>query len=175
MKAKKRTVWLLTLLSISAIMVVYYISNPTSDITLQTIFSNQTLDETKIGGDAIPVTTDNHLFEQMRMELSNERSKLREQYLSKIASDQVSAEEKSETFNLLNYLIEQESQEAMAEMQIKAIGYADAFVKVEPEKISVTVMGEELSKEKVNEIVFLVKKEIDESAQVFVSVKSDYY
>ena len=177
MKAKKRTIWFLTLLSICAVAAVVIIVDPTRDLSLQQIFTSGTLDGTKIGldDDQLPVATDNHLFDQMRMELGNERSQLREQYLAKIASEQISAEEKNETFNLLNYLVEQESQEAMAEMQIKSIGYADAFVKVDEDKINVTVMSDELSKEKINEIIYMMKKEINEMATVSVSVKSEYY
>ena len=177
MKAKKRTVWFLTLLSICAVVTVFIIVDPTRDFSLQTIFTNGSLDGTTIGlgDDQIPVTTDNHFFDQMRMELNNERSKLREQYMSKINSEQTSAEEKNKTYDLINYLIEQESQEAMAEMQIKSIGYADAFVKVDDDKITVTVMSDQLSTEKINEIVYMMKKEIDESASVTVSVKSEYY
>jgi len=177
MKAKKRTVWFLTLLSICAVVTVFIIVNPSRDFSLEQIFTSGSLDETSIGmdDDQIPVTTDNHLFDQLRMELGNERSQLREQYLAKIASEQISAEEKNETFNLLNYLVEQESQEAMAEMQIKSIGYADAFVKVDEDKISVTVMSEELSNEKINEIVYMMKTEINEMATVTVNVKSEYY
>ena len=177
MKAKKRTVWFLTLLSICAVVTVFIIVDPTRDLSLQQIFTSGSLDNTNIGSDdeQVPVTTDNHLFSQMRMELSNERSQLREQYLAKIASEQISVEEKSETFDLLNYLVEQESQEAMAEMQIKSIGYADAFVKVDENKITVTVMSEELSKEKINEIVYMMKTEINEMATVTVNVKSEYY
>lgn len=178
MKANKRTVWLLTLLSLGAVITVFFLTDSTRNISLQTLFTNDSLNEAQLGileGDSIPVTTDNHLFNQMRMELSNERSQLRQQYLAKIQSEHISAEEKNETFNLLNYLIEQESDEAMAEMQIKALGYADAFVKVEQDKINVTVMADELSKEKINEIVYMLKKDINESALVTVSVKSEYY
>ena len=176
MKAKKRTVWFLTLLSICAVVAVFIIVNPTRDFSLQEIFTSGSLDGTTIGlDDQIPVTTDNHLFDQMRMELNNERSQLREQYMTKINSEQISAEEINETYDLLTYLTEQESQEAMAEMQIKSMGYADAFVKVDEEKINVTVMSDELSKEKINEIVYMMKTEINESASVTVNFKSEYY
>ena len=177
MKAKKRTVWFLTLLSICAVVTVFIIVDPTRELSLQQIFTSGSLDNTKIGldDDQVTVTTDNHLFDQMRMELRNERSQLREQYLTKINSEQISVEEKSETYDLINYLIEQESQEAMAEMQIKSMGYADAFVKVDEDKITVTVMSDKLSKEKINEIVFMMKTEINEMATVTVNVKSEYY
>ena len=177
MKAKKRTVWFLTLLSICAVVTVFIIVDPGRDLSLQQIFTSGSLDGTNIGleDDQLPVTTDNHLFDQLRMELGNERSQLREQYLAKIASEQISVEEKNKTFDLLNYLVEQESQEAMAEMQIKSIGYADAFVRVDEDKINVTVMSEELSKEKINEIVYMMKTEINEMATVMVNVKSEYY
>ena len=177
MKAKKRTVWFLTLLSICAVAAVFVAVDPTRDFTLPTIFSGESLDGTKLGldGEQVPVTTDNHLFDQMRMELSNARSQLRELYFAKMASEQISAEEISETYDLINYLIEQESQEAMAEMQIESMGYADAFVKVSDHKINVTVMADELSNEKINEIVYMMKTEINEMATVSVSVKSEYY
>ena len=149
MKAKKRTVWFLTLLSICAVVTVFIIVDPGRDLSLQQIFTSGSLDGTNIGleDDQLPVTTDNHLFDQLRMELGNERSQLREQYFAKINSPQISAEEVSETYDLINYLTEQESQETMAEMQIKSMGYADAFVKVDDNKINVTVMSDELSKD----------------------------
>ena len=178
MKVKKRTVWFMTLFSLAAVISVFYLFDPTRDLSLQQIFSNGTLDDislTEKNGGSIPVTTDSHYFEQLRIELSNERSKLREQYYTKIASDQISADEKNETFNLLNYLTEQESSEVMVETHLKAMGYSDAFVKIDEEKINVTIMSEELSKEKVNEIVYLVKTEVDADANVVVNYKSEYY
>ena len=93
----------------------------------------------------------------------------------KIGLDDVTAEEKNETLDLLNYLIEQESSEALLEMHLKTIGYPNAFVKIEDQKINVTVMSDELSKEKINEIVYLAKTEVDSAALVTVSVKSNYY
>lgn len=178
MKAKKRTVWFLTLFSLTAVISVFYFFDPARDLSIRTLFTDGAMDATTVGGitdNQIPVTTDNHAFEEFRMELSNERSQLREQYLVKIGSDEITAEEKNETFNLLNYLIEQESSETLLEMHLKMIGYPNAFVKVEDQKINVTVMSDELSTEKINEIVYLAKTEVDSEALVTVSVKSNYY
>ena len=55
-------------------------------------------------------------------------------------------------------LIKRESAEAMLEMLVKSLGYSDAFVRAEGEKVSVTVMAEELSKAQANEIIYLVKQ-----------------
>lgn len=178
MKAKKRTVWFLTLFSLTAVIGVFYVFDPARDLSIRELFTDGALQSATIGGisdDQIPVTTDNHAFEEFRMELSNERSQLREQYLVKIGLDDVTAEEKNETLDLLNYLIEQESSEALLEMHLKTIGYPNAFVKIEDQKINVTVMSDELSKEKINEIVYLAKTEVDSAALVTVSVKSNYY
>lgn len=178
MKAKKRTVWFLTLFSLTAVISVFYIFDPARDLSIRTLFTDDALEKTTVGGitdDQIPVTTDNHAFEAFRMELSNERSQLREQYEVKIGSDQVTAEEKSETYDLLNYLIQQESSEALLEMHLKTIGYPNTFVKIEEEKINVTVMSDELSKEKINEIVYLALTQVDSEALVTVDVKSNYY
>ena len=67
MRAKKRTVWFLTLLSICAVVTVFIIVDPTRDLSLQQIFTSGSLDNTNIGsdGEQVPVTTDNHLFRRM--------------------------------------------------------------------------------------------------------------
>ncbi len=177
MKVKRRTVWLLTLVSLAAVISVYYVFEKDSNTNLMAIFSNDTMQETSLTGtdQTTPVQSESHLFEQMRMEMSHQRSQLREQYEQKIASNQYTAEEKNQAFNDMDALIKRESSEAMLEMLIKSLGYADAFVKVEDEKIGVTVMSDEMSKAQASEIVYIVKSEQGDDVQVTVDYKSNYY
>lgn len=74
----------------------------------------------------------------------------------------------------MDALIKTESSEAMLEMLIKSVGYTDALVRIEEEKVAVTVMSDEMSKEQANEIVYLVKSELDEKIQVSVDIQSMY-
>lgn len=177
MKVKRRTVWLLTLVSLAAVIGVYYVFEKDNNMNLMAIFSNDTMKETSLTGtdQTTPVQSESHLFEQMRMEMSHQRSQLREQYEQKIASNQYTAEEKNQAFNDMDALIKRESSEAMLEMLIKSLGYPDAFVKVEDDKIAVTVMSEEMSNAQASEIIYIVRSEQGENVKVKVDYKSNYY
>ncbi|MBD8026101.1 SpoIIIAH-like family protein [Ureibacillus sp. Re31] len=179
MKVKRRTVWLLTLLSLAAVISVYYVFEPNRDVDLATIFSDDALKETTLTGvdeeKMTTTTSESYLFEEMRMEKSNERDQLREQLTQKIASDEYSAEEKNEAFNEMNALIEQESSESMLEMLIESLGYSDALVRVEDDKVAVTVLSDEISKQQANEIIFTVRSELEDVSDVQVNVESNYY
>ncbi|WP_102691387.1 SpoIIIAH-like family protein [Rummeliibacillus pycnus] len=179
MRVKKKAVWFLTLLSLAAVISVYYLSNPVTPFNGLAIFSDNALKDTKISdiasktGKTTPVTTESHLFEEMRMELQNERSQLKDTLTKKIASSQYTAEEKNEAFDQIDSITKNESNEAMLEMLIKTLGYPDAFVRVENDRIRVTVQANELSKAKANEIVYMVKKELDNSGQIVVDFQSE--
>ncbi|RUL56936.1 MULTISPECIES: SpoIIIAH-like family protein [Lysinibacillus] len=179
MKVKRRTVWLLTLLSLAAVISVYYVFEPNRDVDLLTIFTDDTLKETTLTGvneeEILKTTSESYLFDEMRMEISNERSQIRDQLTQKIASDQYSAEEKNEAYNEMNALIEQESSESMLEMLIESLGYSDALVRVEGEKALVTVLTDELSKQQANEIIYIVRSELEEVSDVTVNPQSNYY
>ncbi|RHW38475.1 SpoIIIAH-like family protein [Lysinibacillus yapensis] len=179
MKVKRRTVWLLTLLSLAAVISVYYVFEPNRNVDLTTIFTDDTLQETTLTGvseeEIAATTSESYVFDEMRMEVSNERDQLREQLTQKIASEEMSAEEKNEAFNEMNALIKQESSEAMLEMLIKSLGYADSLVRVEGEKVAVSVISDEqLTKQQANEIVYIIKTEL-ENADVTVNAQSNYY
>ncbi|RKI98334.1 SpoIIIAH-like family protein, partial [Butyricicoccus sp. 1XD8-22] len=128
MKVKRRTVWLLTLFSLAAVISVYYVFEGNRDVNLTTLFTEDTLEETSLMGvdgvTSTATTTESYLFDEMRMEISNERSQLRDQLTQKMASAEYTAEEKIEAFNEMNALIKQESSEAMLEMVIKSLGYS---------------------------------------------------
>lgn len=185
MRVRRRTVWFMTLLSLVAVISVYYLVDPAKQFDGLTIFSDDTLQETAItgvtdndgakGSVTQEVSSPSHLFEEMRMQVSDERSQLREQLTQKIGSEEFTAEEKSEAYNKIDSLIKQESAEAMLEMLVKSLGYSDAFVKAEGEKVTVTVMAEELSTAKADEIVYLVRTEMEGTKDVEVKFKPNSY
>ncbi|MBB5148786.1 MULTISPECIES: SpoIIIAH-like family protein [Ureibacillus] len=179
MKVKRRTVWLLTLLSLAAVISVYYVFEPNRNVDLMTIFTDDTLEETTLTNAdeklTTPTVSESHLFEDLRMEIANERSQLREQLEQKIASSEYSAEEKNEAYNQMNELIKRESAEAMLEMLIENLGYSDALVHVKDDKVQVTVLSDEISKAQASEIIYVVRQQIDDIQDVTVSVQSNYY
>ena len=179
MKVKRRTVWLLTLLSLAAVISVYYVFEPNRNVDLATIFTDDTLQETTLTGvteeELTTTSSESYLFEDMRMEVSNERDQLRTQLTDKIASDDFTAEEKSQAYNDMNKLIKLESSESMLEMLIESLGYSDAFVRINDDKAQVTVLTDEISASQVNEIVYIVMSESEDVSEVQVKPTSDYY
>lgn len=184
MRVRRRTVWFMTLLSLVAVISVYYLVDPAKQFNGLTIFTDDTLQQTAVTGVTDQeatnditqeVSSPSHLFEEMRMQVSDERSQLRQQLTQKIGSEEYTAEEKNEAFNEIDGLIKQESAEAMLEMLIKSLGYSDAFVRAEGEKVSVTVMAEELSKSQANEIIYLVKTEWEGANDVQVKFSANNF
>lgn len=175
MRVRRRAVFFLTFVSLAAVISVYYFFERPTNLDVTTIFSRESLDDTiltSVSDDVIK--TDNYLFDEIRLEQSNERSQLRQQLTEKIASDALTAEEKNEAFNEMNELIALESNETTLEMLIKGLGYPDALVRLDKEKASITVMSDELTREKANEIIFLVKSEMGDLQHVTVSKQSSY-
>lgn len=66
-------------------------------------------------------------------------------------------------------LIKLETSEAMLEMVVKSLGYDDALVRVEDQDVKVTVMSDEVSKQQINEIVYMVLSEMNEDVKVTVN------
>lgn len=90
-----------------------------------------------------PVYADSMLLEEMRMQVQNERSNLKDQLTSKMLSSDMTAEEKSAAYDEIAELIKRDSAEAMMEMQIKGLGYPEAFVRKENGKVSITVISDD--------------------------------
>lgn len=173
---KRKTMFMLLLFSLAAVISVYYIFDAPKSLNVATFFSDESLDKTIVTSVAKDDTkTDQYLFEEIRLEMANERSQLREQLTEKIASDAFSAEEKNSAYNEMNQLIALESNESTLEMLIKGLGYSDALVRLEQGKATITVMSEKMSKEEANEIIYLVKNELDEVVNVSVNVQNSYY
>ena len=171
MKVKKRTVWFLTLVSLVAVISVFYIFEDNTPNILS-IFSDEAINETDILGVnqnlTQPVNSESDLFQEVRLEQANKRSQLKAQLTQKIASDEYSAEEKNTAFNEMDELIKLESSEAMLEMLIKSIGYSDALVRIDEEKVMVTVMSDEISKQQASEIMYIVRSEFNDYVNVQV-------
>ena len=185
MRVRRRTVWFMTLLSLVAVISVYYLVDPAKQFNGLTIFSDDTLQETAITGvtdtDGAKkgltqeVSSPSHLFEEMRMQVSDERSQLRVQLTEKVGSEEFTAEQKSKAYDDIESLIKLESAEAMLEMLVKSLGYSDAFVRATGDKVTVTVMAEELSTSKVDEIAYLVRTEMEGVNNVVVEFRANNY
>ncbi|MGE7676273.1 SpoIIIAH-like family protein [Lysinibacillus sp. NPDC094403] len=174
MHLQKKSSWLLALLTLVAVISVYYLMDSTKQSKEEITLTEDADQKATIQHVTKEVSSPSPLFEETRIQVSNERNQLRQKLTQKITSDEYFAEEKNNASIEIDTLLKEESTEAILETQIKSLGFADALVRIEGEDVSVTVIAKELSKFQANEIIYLVKKEY-EDANVQVKFGANNY
>lgn len=117
-----------------------------------------------------PVFAEQYAFEEMRMEVRDERSKLTEQLTTKVGSPDYTAAEKSAALDEMAQLTKRTSAETLMELQIVALGYPEVFVHREDNAVKITVMAMEgQSKTLADEIIRHVKTSWTDTGEVQVS------
>ncbi|WP_077618749.1 SpoIIIAH-like family protein [Bacillus sinesaloumensis] len=188
MLLKKQTVWLLTMLSLVVVLSVYYITTPENNPNMAAVEQEEqedtskenveTATENKDGasvtveedeeGNVISSVSDDDMFAALRLEIDEHRSKLRSNLESQTASTELTADQKLKAYDELKKLDDIETKERIIEMLIKGNNYEDALVRVEGDKIKITVKSVESSKQAANEILRLVRSELGELQNVAV-------
>ncbi len=194
MLLKKQTVWLLTMLSLVVVLSVYYITSPevtTDNVAFEQDKENGENVENK-ETDTAPMTDEegvdvnvededgtvississDELFTALRMEIEDYRSKVRSDLQARVASKDVSAEEKSKAYEEMRQLQEVTAKENLLEMLIKGKGYEDALVRADGDQVKITVKTAESSATAANEIIRLVRSEIGNLQNVAVTFES---
>lgn len=170
---RKRSVWFLTLFSLVAVVTVFYVSDRPSPFDGIALFSDKTLDEVGLvetsSTNEESILSKSNEFEEMRMEVIDKRSQLRDQLATRAGSNDFTAEEKNEAFNQIEELVKIDSTEAMLELIIESLGYDDALVRIEDNDVLIDVVSNEQSTKKASEIIYAVKREWPKAYSVEVN------
>jgi len=180
MLLKKQTVWLLTMLSLVVVLSVYYMTSPeqkTNDLATveqkakKQLSANKTATKTDAKADdkVISSVADDSAFDELRLQLDDARSEQKEELTTELASTNLSPDERSKIKDQMDKLSETAQKEEILESLIKAMGYDDALVRADGEKVMVTVKAKKkLSATEANSIIQKVKKEIGDTNYVAV-------
>jgi len=172
MNIKKRSVWFLTLISLAAVVTVFYLSDRPSPFDGIALFSNDTLKDVELvetsSTNEQSFAANSNAFEEMRMEVLEKRSQLRETLTTKVGSNDFTAEQKDAAFNEIEELVKIDSTEAMLELIIKSLGYDDALVRIEDKDVLIDVVANEQSTKKASDIIYAVKREWPQAYNVEV-------
>jgi stage III sporulation protein AH len=199
MLLKKQTVWLLTMLSLVVVLSVYYVTSPEGQqedlafdqeqVTEENAKDEAAADEeatdegaeeaTEGGevtieeaedGSIISSVSSDELFTALRMEIDESRSKIRSQLTSKVASKDISTEERNQAYEEMRELEEVSTKENIIEMLIKGQeGYEDALVRAEGDQVKITVKSAANTPTEANKIIRLVRSEISDLQNVAVT------
>ncbi|NCU16784.1 SpoIIIAH-like family protein [Pallidibacillus pasinlerensis] len=169
MMLKKQTVWLLTMLSLVVVLSVYYITAEPPKNDVASVDNEQNAENTDEGTNTtITQVSKDEVFEEIRLQMIDERSQKLEELQQMAGSNELSAAEKSAAKDEMERIQQIADKEKLVESLIVSnLGYEDALVQVEDDEVLVTVKGMEPTKANANEIIKIVKKEIGSS---FVSV-----
>ncbi|KZR60344.1 SpoIIIAH-like family protein [Pseudobacillus badius] len=190
MLLKKQTVWLLTMLSLVVVLSVYYITSPeqlspetaapveegelkTEIAEEQAGGSKATMEEAKsAAGDKqaeiITESAGDEAFDMLRLEVQDDRNKMKEELTAKVASADLSAEDKNTAYEEMEKLTELATKENVLETLIKSKGYSDALVRADGENIRITVKSNEHSAAAANEIIRMAKDELGKQQPIAV-------
>ena len=199
MLLKKQTVWLLTMLSLVVVLSVYYVTSPegqqedlafdqeqvteenaTDEAATEEGATDEGAEEATEGGEVtieeaedgsiISSVSSDELFTALRMEIDESRSKIRSQLTSKVASKDISTEERNQAYEEMRELEEVSTKENIIEMLIKGQeGYEDALVRAEGDQVKITVKSAANTPTEANKIIRLVRSEISDLQNVAVT------
>lgn len=174
MHLQKKSSWFLALLTLVAVISMFSLLDSPKQ-SKEAITSTAEADQkAAIQTVSKEVSSSSPLFEETRLQVSNERNQLRQKLTQKITSGEYFVDEQNTASMEIDTLLKEESTEALLEMQIKSLGFPDALVRIKGANISVTVVANKLSKSRANEIIYLVKKEC-EDANVQVKFGANNY
>ncbi len=195
MMLKKQTVWLLTMLSLLIVLSVYYMTSPGGDqVALVDVDDEKDKDqegmddsgdietdisdangsvETDAEGNPISATSSDELFTQLRLELTDKRSREKEQYEEVVANSSASIDEKNEAMEAMQQLEELDYKEGILEKMIQSDGkYTDVFVRAEEEVVHVRVKADVETEESIKtESLNIMQMVRDEFGDIEVQVK----
>jgi stage III sporulation protein AH len=168
MLLKKQTVWLLTMLSLVVVLSVYYITSPEQQMNNMATVEKESEEDSTVSGEktsesgetVISSTASDEMFEALRLELDEERSKLKEELETTVASTDLPTEDINAALDKIKELNDVTQKEAYLETMIVAMDYEDALVRVSEDEVRVTVKAKSHSPAAANEILKLVRSEL---------------
>lgn len=168
MLLKKQTVWLLTMLSLVVVLSVYYITSPEQQMNNMATVDEKSKEDSTVNGESkagsedtvISSTASDEMFEALRLELDEERSRLKEELETTVASTDLPTEDINAALDKIKELDDITKSEAYLETMIVAMDYEDALVRVSGDEVRVTVKASSHSPAAANEILKLVRSEL---------------
>lgn len=162
MLLKKQTVWLLTMLSLVVVLSVYYVTSDPTGTDLATVGKEED-DKEAAGGKDMKIITEasgDEAFEAVRLDIQDQRNKEVADLTAKVASSDLTADEKNELYTKMQDISAMETKEKTLESLIKTLGYSDALVRAGESEIMITVKAKEHSKADAARILQVVRDEI---------------
>ncbi len=124
--------------------------------------------ESEDGKAIITNTASDEMFENLRLQLDDERSRMKEDLQEVLGQTDLPAEERMKAKDQIDELNEIAQKEAMLETLIRAMDYEDVLVRADGKKVQITVKAKDHSASAANNIIQEVRNEIGKLEAVAV-------
>ena len=157
----KQNIWFMTLFSFILVLGVFYVTMP-----------NKTLEKIKVETEEVEGKIEEVMQESsltaLRVSKESTRKKKMDSLESSLTSDQLSTEEKNNTFELLKYLTELQGREENYEKTLKKEFGLDCYTKIENSNVSVICVSLEHDTNLANKIMNMIQKDYSNPMNITV-------
>ena len=157
----KQSLWFITLFSLILILGIYYVSMPKDALT---VFSGNTDDTSKV----IEIT-ESDVIVAMKVEEEERLLAAMEEAQTILLDESASVQEKNSAFESLQLLNATKGKTLEIEKLIKETYNLEGFVKIDGNKISITLASEDKGVQTANEIIKSVQALYN--SQMYITVK----
>ena len=162
----KQNLWFITLFSLIIILGIYYVTISDKDTTLATIAENI---NNKTESEASVEASDSSLLVSLRVKEDEEVLAKMEELQTIILDEKSTLEEKNEAYESLQSINTNKGKEDDIEKLIKKEFSLNSFVKINGDKISITIASEDHNYKLANDIITKIQSKFND--RMFISVK----
>lgn len=165
----KQNLWFITLFSLILVLGVYYVTIP-SDV-LEKV-NNKVKSEEKVVAEVKEETSS---LTALRVSKENSRKEKIESLENSLTSDNLSSEEKNNTYELLKYYNELQGKEENYEKKLKKEFDLDCFTKIDNSDVEIICISEKHDKELANKIMRTIQNEYQNKMNITVKFQKNNY
>ncbi len=159
----KKNLWFLTLFSLILVLSIYYITMPS-----ELLLTNNKTKEKKKSEATVEVSKD-EIISALKVEDDAEREKKIEELTVVLTNSDSSKDEKNEAYNKIKELNSSKGEQETLETKLKEELNLNAFVKIDGDKISVTVQKDKHDAELANNIMRCIQSNFEDNKYITVT------
>lgn len=162
----KQNIWFMTLFSLILVLGVFYVTMP-----------NKTLEKIKVQTEEVEGKVEEVMQESsltaLRVSKESTRKEKMDSLENSLTSDNLSTEEKNNTFELLKYLTELQGIEENYEKKLKKEFGLDCYTKIDNSDVSVICVSLEHDKNLANSIMNIIQKDYSNPMNITVKFQKN--
>lgn len=165
----KQNLWFITLFSLILILGIYYVTIPNE--VLEDV--NKKIEETKDKEVVAEIKEETSSLTALRVSKENARKEKIESLENTLTSENLTTEEKNNTYELLKYYNEIQGKEENYEKKIKKNYKIDCLTKIDNKNVEIVCISKEHDKSLANKIMRTIQEDYQEKMNIVVKFQKE--